>query len=78
MSLNRYISINPNICGGDPCFKGHRIPVYIVLQLLGVGISPQDIRTLHFPQLSLKSIQAASLYAAQVLQTGRTYPIARA
>ncbi|MEK6543152.1 MAG: DUF433 domain-containing protein [Elusimicrobiota bacterium] len=78
MSLNRYISIDPKICGGAPCIKGHRIPVYMILELVGAGMSSDEIHSRCYPQVSSKAINAAVTYAARVLQTGRTYPIARA
>ena len=28
------ISINPNVCHGQACIKGTRIPVYLIVQML--------------------------------------------
>jgi uncharacterized protein (DUF433 family) len=37
------ISIDPNVCFGKPCIKGHRIWVSLVLDFLASGWSVQDI-----------------------------------
>jgi uncharacterized protein (DUF433 family) len=37
------ISINPEICFGKPCVKGHRIWVSLVLDFLASGMKPHEI-----------------------------------
>ncbi len=37
------ISIDPNICFGKPCVRGHRIWVSLILDLLADGSSIQEI-----------------------------------
>ena len=37
------ISVDPKICHGQPCVKGTRIMVYIILELLEAGISLEKI-----------------------------------
>ena len=37
------ISINPNICFGKPCIRGHRIWVSLILDCLASGWTVQDI-----------------------------------
>jgi len=37
------ISINPNICFGNPCIRGHRIWVSLVLDFLASGMSAREI-----------------------------------
>ncbi len=63
--MNR-ITINPQICHGQPCFKGTRIMVYLVLELLEAGVTPEEIRERYYPQLSLEDIRAALGYAASL------------
>ena len=36
------ISVNPNICFGKPCIKGHRIWVSLILDMLAGGDSMED------------------------------------
>ena len=37
------ISINPNVCFGKPCIRGHRIWVSLVLDLLASGMKLEEI-----------------------------------
>jgi len=62
-----YISVNPNICHGQPCFTGTRIMVYLVLELLEAGDTPEQILA-SYPQLTKDHIQAALHYAAEVIK----------
>jgi uncharacterized protein (DUF433 family) len=41
--LLQRISINPNICFGKPCIKGHRIWVSLILDLLASGWSFEQV-----------------------------------
>ena len=37
------ISINPNVCFGKPCIRGHRIWVSLILDFLASGWSIQEL-----------------------------------
>jgi uncharacterized protein (DUF433 family) len=37
------ISIDPNVCFGKPCIRGHRIWVSLILDLLASGWSFQEV-----------------------------------
>ena len=64
--IRKYISVDPRICHGKPCFRGHRIPVYLVLELLEAGVKPEEIvGPSYYPQLTLKHIRAALRFAAR-------------
>jgi uncharacterized protein (DUF433 family) len=67
MDINNYISIDPKICHGQPCFKGTRIMVYLVLELLEAGESTEDILK-SYPSLTPKHIQAALHFAAEMIR----------
>ncbi len=58
------ITINPNIMVGKPVIKGTRIPVYIVLNLLGEGYSYDEIIR-DYPDLAKEDILEALKFAAQ-------------
>lgn len=62
------ITINPNICHGQPCFKGTRIMVYLVLELLEAGESYEEILK-SYPTLTDKSIKDALHFAAEIIKT---------
>ena len=49
--LNR-ISVDPTVCHGEPCIKGTRIMVYLVLELLESGLGPERIIKDYYPQLT--------------------------
>ncbi len=62
--LNRVVS-DPKIAGGEPCIRGTRIHVAVILDSLAEGLSPIEIVE-HFPPLSEQDIRAAVAYAAEL------------
>lgn len=67
--INQYIVADPKICHGKPTFKGTRVMVWQVLELLKAGETTKDIIS-DFPSLTLKHIQAALDYAASLTKEG--------
>lgn len=59
------ISIDPNICFGKPCIKGHRIWVSLILDLLAEGLSVAEILQ-EYPGLEAADILACLAYAAEM------------
>ena len=62
--LNR-ISIDPNVCFGRPCVRGHRIWVSRILDLLAEGKSIGDILG-EFPGLARDDVLACLAYGAEM------------
>ncbi len=62
--LLRRISIDPNICFGKPCIRGHRIWVSLVLDLLASGMKPEEIREEY--DLTEEDILACIAYGAEM------------
>lgn len=62
------IETNPKILLGKPVIKGTRIPVYLILELLGAGYTPEKVVE-SYPSLALEDVNAAVLYAAQVMKS---------
>jgi uncharacterized protein (DUF433 family) len=60
------ISINPNICGGKPCIKGHRIWISLILDFLASGATMKEILE-DYPQLETKDIFACISYASELI-----------
>lgn len=60
--LNR-ISVNPQICFGKPCIKGHRIWVSLILDMLAGGDTTEEILE-SYPQLERQDILACIAYGA--------------
>ena len=64
--LEKYISVSPLIQHGKPCFRGTRIPVYVVLELLEGGVPAQEIIGKdYYPDLTLDHVRAALHFAAE-------------
>lgn len=66
-SWQTHIVIDADLHHGDPCIRGTRIPVSIIVGSLADGMAPADIQAA-YPQLRLEDIQAALAYAAQVVR----------
>lgn len=60
------ITINPNICLGQPTIRGMRITVSVVLKMLAAGKSVQDV-LMAYPELEAEDVQQAIKYAAWVV-----------
>jgi uncharacterized protein (DUF433 family) len=63
------ITIDPLVCGGQPCVRGLRMPVSVVLKHLAAGKSSTDILG-EFPELEREDIAECLRYAAW-LASGR-------
>jgi uncharacterized protein (DUF433 family) len=74
MDIRRHIVVDSRICHGQPCFKGTRIMVYLVLELLEAGVPVEKILKDYHPRLRKESIQAALHYAAALIQERQFIP----
>ena len=63
--LLKRISIDPEICFGKACIRGHRIWVSLILDFLAEGATMDDI--LHdYPQLEEADVHACLAYGAEM------------
>jgi uncharacterized protein (DUF433 family) len=62
VATNR-ITKNPNICGGDACIRGHRIPVWTLVNYRRLGGADAELLQ-DYPDLSQADLEAAWEYAA--------------
>lgn len=60
------ITINPNICLGQPTIRGMRITVSVILKMLAGGKSIQDVLEA-YPELEPEDVKQAIKYAAWVV-----------
>ncbi len=67
MDKNR-ITIDPNICHGKPCIAGHRIPVYMILELVAASIPFDEILHTYYPSITAQDIRACIEYARYVIE----------
>jgi len=56
------ISVDPNICFGKPCIRGHRIWVSLILDFLAGGWTEEDILA-NYPGITHEDIEACKLYS---------------
>lgn len=65
--MNERISINPNICHGQACIRGTRIPVHQIVAMLGNGDTIEALLDA-YPSLNREDILAALRYAGQLAE----------
>ena len=72
---HKFIFVDPEIHHGEPCIKGTRIPVSMIVGSVADGMSFDEIID-SYPQLKKKSVQAALAYAADIVRQEVFLPLA--
>lgn len=67
IEINKYIVADPEVCHGKLTFKGTRVMVSIVLEMLEAGASYDEILEA-YPSLTRQHIKAALDFAAKVAE----------
>jgi uncharacterized protein (DUF433 family) len=57
------ISTDPSTCHGQPCIKGTRVLVTVVLDALAAGLGTDEVIR-HYPTLTADGVRAAVAYGA--------------
>ena len=70
-----YLQTDPEICGGQVCIRGTRIPAALILDALAGGDTIEDLLR-GYPTLTREGVNAALAYAAQLARE-RILPLAR-
>jgi len=65
--MNDRITIDPNICHGQACIKGTRIPVHQIIGMLANGDTIEDLLK-EYPSLTRDDVLACLDYAASLAQ----------
>ena len=65
MNWRERIMVDPEICHGQACIKGTRIPVSVIMDNLAEGLTSEEILR-SYPTLKLEDIRAAVNYAAEL------------
>jgi uncharacterized protein (DUF433 family) len=72
--LLQRITIDPKVMVGKPVIRGTRIPVGLILKMLGQGIPTEEILR-EYPRLEKIDIEAAMAYAAGVIEHEDVFPL---
>jgi len=59
----RLVVSDPEILGGDPVFRGTRVPVHLIAELVTQGAKPAELIE-GYPRLTAEMIRLAPVYAA--------------
>ena len=59
------ISIDPSVCFGKPCIRGHRIWVSLVLDLMASGWTVRDLLE-QYPGIEAQDVLACIAYGAEM------------
>ena len=65
--MNNRISIDPEICHGQACIKGTRIPVHQIVRMLANGDKTDELLD-DYPYLKIDDIYACLDYAASLAE----------
>jgi uncharacterized protein (DUF433 family) len=61
---------DPEIMGGEPVFRGTRVPVHLIASLLGQGSAENDLLE-GYPRVTAEMLRLAPIYAAAYPLRGR-------
>jgi len=70
VEINKYIVADTEICHGKPTFKGTRVLVSDIVELVAAGEPIEDILD-NYPSITRKHISAALEYAAKLVSGER-------
>ena len=65
--MNERISIKPDVCHGQACVRGTRIPVSQIVHMLANGDTTEEL-LVDYPQLRREDILACLDYAASLAE----------
>jgi len=68
------ITLEPEICHGKPTIRGLRYPVELILQLLGSGMSIEEILE-DYEDLEREDILASLMYASKLTEVKSIYKL---
>ena len=68
--IEERVEVDPEVRGGEPVFRGTRIPVYGIARKLALGATEEELYEDH-PRLEAGDLQIARLYARLYPRRGR-------
>lgn len=67
IEISKYIVVDNEICHGKPTFKGTRVLISDVIELVADGVSTKEIIRDYYPSLNEKMIKGALEWAANIV-----------
>lgn len=74
LDWRQLLESNPQVCSGQWCARGTRIPVTVILDSIAEGTSREDILR-SYPSLRPDHIEAALAYAAELAREEAYLPL---
>jgi len=68
IEISKYIVVDDEICHGKPTFKGTRILVSDIIELLAAGLSVEEIIRDYYPSLNEDMVKEALIWAAKIIR----------
>jgi len=68
------VAVDPGVHHGEPCIRGTRIPVRMIVGSLADGLAVEQVIA-EYPQLSPEDVYSALAYAAEVLHEESLVPL---
>ncbi|MEW5804757.1 MAG: DUF433 domain-containing protein [bacterium] len=72
--IRERITVNPEVMVGKPTIRGLRITVEQILKALASGVTINELLE-DYPELEHKDIQAALLYAAELVSEEQVFEV---
>jgi uncharacterized protein (DUF433 family) len=70
VEISKHIIADSEICHGKPTFRGTRVLVSDVIELVAAGVSPREIIKDYYPGLTESRIKEALEWAAKMVSGG--------
>jgi len=77
VEISKHIVADSEICHGKPTFKGTRVLVSDVIELVADGVSAQEIIRDYYPSLNKSMIKDSLEWAAKVVSGGHRVSYAK-
>jgi uncharacterized protein (DUF433 family) len=72
--LLQRITLNPAVCFGKPTIRNMRYPVEMILDLLGAGMSFDEVLG-DYPDLEREDLQACLLFARKLVKVNSIHQV---
>lgn len=59
------VTVDPAVCHGQPCIRGTRVPITVILDALAAGMTVEEIIE-HYPTLTADDVLAVMQFRRQM------------